>query len=856
MKVVHLTKSDSTAAGRAAFALHNSLRQLGCESEILVANGGDCESLAAAREEREGAAIFRILQQRGFDDNAAHPHASLFTVGYPGTGILDHPRVRVADTIHLHDVAGMVSPAAIGALLGGEKRVVLSLYDQWAFTGGCHSPVYCEKFQTGCAGCPQLGEDRVGLPQCILEDKRAWFGSGELQVIAPSGFVAEQALSSLPLRDATVRVIAPGLDRASLPRIDKQTARKSLKLPCEGLVVVISSETTGQTQRGLQSVKRLIEDSLHFNVFKRLSGDKRLTIALLGAGEDILVPPLSVIRYDSPAGHGALGTLLSAADFALLPRVEENNAPIILEMMHCGLPVLAFNASDAGSYVQSGRTGQLVECWDSRRMAEAASHLALDAEQLEEMSSLARACADKQPDILETARACLDVYRTPRAPSSRERTGSEALRADFHARCLIATHRLLDRDARFDPEAAGDSARKEIRQVVANTLNKLALMDRRLKLLAKSADRGAQADFPKVLKSLSKLQVSLKHRLIRVLSQRLDRLPPRENLRRGDPAPPAPMQGNFTKSAERFALRIADFFKIMSSDEQLRKSGLGVLNQHEPRPLALEHFPRRKSRGGLPSIAIVTPSFMQGHFIEKTIRSVIDQDYPDVRYAVQDAGSTDDTIQVLKKHSHRISSWASHPDTGQSRAILLGFQKVSGEIMAYLNSDDTLMPGALRYVGDYFRAHSDVDAVYGHRVVIDENDQEVGRWVLPPHDRDLLRWADYVPQETLFWRRQLWDKVQGVDPMFRFAIDWDLLLRFEEAGAKIVRLPYFIGCFRVHLLQKTSAAMEKIGAEEVAYLRLRTLGQLPKPEEVGNMCRAARRRSAFYGWLLKNGIRL
>lgn len=121
--------------------------------------------------------------------------------------------------------------------------------------------------------------------------------------------------------------------------------------------------------------------------------------------------------------------------------------------------------------------------------------------------------------------------------------------------------------------------------------------------------------------------------------------------------------------------------------------------------------------------------------------------------------------------------------------------------------------------------HPEVDVIYGNRIVIDERDRQVGRWVLPPHDNEALLWVDYVPQETLFWRRSLWDRVGGcLDESFQFAFDWDLLLRFQKAGALIVRMPWFLGCFRVHDAQKTSAAYDTLGVAEITRIRQRELG--------------------------------
>ena len=254
---------------------------------------------------------------------------------------------------------------------------------------------------------------------------------------------------------------------------------------------------------------------------------------------------------------------------------------------------------------------------------------------------------------------------------------------------------------------------------------------------------------------------------------------------------------------------------------------LGVLDQYPPRPLRVPpSYRRRPTLECPPSISLVTPSFEQALFVERTIRSVLDQDYPRLEYIVQDGGSRDGTLDVLERYRAHLTRCVSARDRGQANALNVGFAETTGEIMAYLNSDDVLLPGALHAVAAAFTEHPEVDVVYGHRVVIDEEDREIGRWVLPPHEDRVLTWADYVPQETLFWRRRIWDRVGGaIDESFRFALDWDLLLRFRDAGARFLRLPRFLGCFRVHAAQKTSAQMEAVGLAEMARLRERCHGR-------------------------------
>ncbi|MCX7217340.1 MAG: glycosyltransferase [Burkholderiales bacterium] len=259
---------------------------------------------------------------------------------------------------------------------------------------------------------------------------------------------------------------------------------------------------------------------------------------------------------------------------------------------------------------------------------------------------------------------------------------------------------------------------------------------------------------------------------------------------------------------------------------------LGNLNQYQARPLGLRPNDQI-SLHACPRISIVTPSYKQGDYIERTIQSVFEQTYPNLQYFVQDGGSIDGTVDVLKRYEEKLSGWASEKDSGQSQAINLGFTHTDGEIMAWLNSDDLLLPGALHTVADYFNRNPDVDVVYGNRLLIDQNDMEIGRWILPGHDSDVLSWADYIPQETLFWRRRIWEKVGGkIDESFLFAMDWDLLVRFREAGAKFGHIPQFLGAFRIHNHQKTSAAINEIGRLEMDRIRERILGRIPQHKEI------------------------
>jgi glycosyltransferase involved in cell wall biosynthesis/GT2 family glycosyltransferase len=288
----------------------------------------------------------------------------------------------------------------------------------------------------------------------------------------------------------------------------------------------------------------------------------------------------------------------------------------------------------------------------------------------------------------------------------------------------------------------------------------------------------------------------------------------------------------------------------------LHGNELGVLRQYAPRPVRLERFPTtRLRRPRSPTISMVTPAFNQGHTLGETIQSVITQGYPHLEYAVVDGGSTDETQDVLAKFRSNLSYCVSEPDRGQADAIVKGFRHLHGEIMAYLNSDDLLTPGALSFVGRYFATHPEIDVIYGHRIVVDENGAEVGRWILPRHDARAIRHFDYVPQETLFWRRSIYEAVGGVNPAFHFALDWDLLLRFIAAQARFARVPYFLACFRVHPSQKTHTLFNSVGERERVRLFAREHPEGCDPKSVQKMQNWYRLHSSVCAALLKAGIR-
>jgi glycosyltransferase involved in cell wall biosynthesis len=210
-----------------------------------------------------------------------------------------------------------------------------------------------------------------------------------------------------------------------------------------------------------------------------------------------------------------------------------------------------------------------------------------------------------------------------------------------------------------------------------------------------------------------------------------------------------------------------------------------------------------------PRISIVTPSFNQGRFLERTILSVLNQKYPNLEYIVIDGGSTDRSVEVIKKYENYLAYWISEKDNGQSDAIKKGFQKSTGEILAWLNSDDIYLSDTLSGVAVLLRDGKGAEVVYGNRYIIDEKDRLISERRLTPYTSSMARLGSLyggfgIYQPASFWRREIHERVEGVDISLRFCMDNDLFIKFALSNCRFKFLREYLVAFRVHSDSKTS----------------------------------------------------
>ena len=243
-----------------------------------------------------------------------------------------------------------------------------------------------------------------------------------------------------------------------------------------------------------------------------------------------------------------------------------------------------------------------------------------------------------------------------------------------------------------------------------------------------------------------------------------------------------------------------------------------------------------------PRVSVVTPTFNQRVFLEETMRSVLLQGYPDLEYLVMDGGSTDGSVEVILRYADRLAYWVSRPDGGQSQALNAGLRKATGEVLGWLNGDDTYEPGAVSEAARVFAADPAVVMAYGDCANVDGAGTvfSVSRSRPFDYDRLLRRWPNFIAQPTVFLRREALAAVGGLDESLEFAMDYDLWLRVARLG-RAVYIPRIQGRFRVHPDSKTTRHPDRFWPE-VRRVSRRHGGGFLSPMLVTHL------RDEFYLW--------
>ena len=216
-------------------------------------------------------------------------------------------------------------------------------------------------------------------------------------------------------------------------------------------------------------------------------------------------------------------------------------------------------------------------------------------------------------------------------------------------------------------------------------------------------------------------------------------------------------------------------------------------------------------------VSIITPSLNQGRFIGETLQSVKDQDYPGIEHIVIDGGSTDGTIDTLRRYEGVYNlAWTSEPDGGQAHAINKGFRKAGGDVLAYLDSDDLYLPGTVSMVVGFLDAHRDVDCVYGDIVHIDESGGRLNTVKsIPFQFETLLYGGSLIAEPSFFFRRRVLEEAGYLDESLSYQMDYEFFLRAASRKMKFANIPAVLALFRLHPGSKTMAAKKVFFKDDV-----------------------------------------
>lgn len=216
-----------------------------------------------------------------------------------------------------------------------------------------------------------------------------------------------------------------------------------------------------------------------------------------------------------------------------------------------------------------------------------------------------------------------------------------------------------------------------------------------------------------------------------------------------------------------------------------------------------------------PKISIITPSYNQGNFIEETICSVIHQGYPNLEYIIIDGGSTDNTVEIIKRYQQWITYWVSEPDNGQTHAINKGLAKATGEIIAYLNSDDYYLPGILFKVAEYFRQYPDTDLLHGICRYVNEQGEKIAEQLgdIRTLEEILDLWGVWwrkrqFVQPEVFWTRRITEKVGFFKEELNYVMDYDYWCRIIQVNGIVGKIDAELTCFRFTSTQKSNHSIQ------------------------------------------------
>lgn len=420
MKILHICTNNRGGAGKAAGRLHYGLKSIGVDSGMLLLHGDvthdGSEDIIEFTRKRSPIkrVIDKIYSEYIIAEYGAYkktrPHGfELFSNDRTIYDIGAHPMVKACDLVNLHWIAGMVNHSEFFSKIGS-KPVVWTLHDFNPITGGCHIPVECTKYETGCGSCPQLGSnDPDDLSRRIFLRKEGAYKGREIAVVAPSGYMADCVKKSVLFKNFKIYTIPHGLPGSVFKKRDKNLSRDLLGLPRDKTLILIRPNHTIENK----GFKYLLEA---LRIIKDRTSRPEIALVVLGPKKDpdILLKETGYPVYQPGyiQDEDMLFAAYSSCDLTVVPSLQEIFGLTCLESMACGTPVVGSKAGEMIEMIMPYKTGLLADPKDIKDLADKIEYMITRPKEREAMGEEARNTAERAYTIDAQARSYLNLYET------------------------------------------------------------------------------------------------------------------------------------------------------------------------------------------------------------------------------------------------------------------------------------------------------------------------------------------------------------------------------------------------------------------------------------------------------------
>jgi glycosyltransferase involved in cell wall biosynthesis len=375
LKVVHVNTSDIRGgAAIAAHRLHKSLLNENVDSKMLVMNkDSDEKEVIKAKNnnfEKHILSKIRVLIKKAILSKYRNRKDIIFSPAKFGLDITQNKIIQEADVIHLHwVVGGYLSLNSLDKLFSLNKKIVWTLHDMWSFTGGCHYSGTCDKFTNNCGNCPILNSSKENdLSRKIFEKKSKIYNDKNLNIITCSNWLGECAKESKLLKNKNVNVIPNVLDENIFKHIDQNIAKDFLNLDKEKKYILFGAmNSTSDPRKGWDYLKKSLQ--IINDKYPDLKNEVELLVFGASYSEDVKKLPFNVKFLGRFSDEIALSLIYNSADLFVAPSLEDNLPNTVLESLHCGTPVAAFDIGGMPDMIEHKENGYLAEFKSSDNLA-------------------------------------------------------------------------------------------------------------------------------------------------------------------------------------------------------------------------------------------------------------------------------------------------------------------------------------------------------------------------------------------------------------------------------------------------------------------------------------------------------